>query len=198
MPGHLPGVNARALRRKHVIRETLGYLALPAVYGALMAAGVFVFSPTLVALSFALVVLLLLQLRSAAIASAIVAKAAPAGGKAPPRKAVEAADARFLAQVNYTLVANVAAYLVFLAGMDLHVRALAAGAPPGAALLIGAVAAVGVVIGGREAARRAAWAGFEARHPSLWASQAGLDNGKATRSASTYFDWRSRADQADD
>jgi hypothetical protein len=191
-------MEAKALRRAQLRRETLGYLCLPALYGALMAGGVFVYSPTLVLVSLGLVMMLILQLRSRAISSAMVRPAPRSAGKPWPPDALDAADLRFMRQVNYALAANVAAYLVLLEGIDLHVRALANGQPPGAALPVGAALAFALILVGREGARRAAWSGFGGRFPELWAAKDGLDGGRATRSPATFFEWRLPAERGFD
>lgn len=186
-------VELKRLRRAQVARESVGYLLLPCLYGALMAAHVFAFSPSLLALAFAFVAVLLLQVRSSKIAAAVgQAPAASHRGEAASAEAVEAADRRLLRQVTLASGANVAGYLAFLAGLDLHLRAAAAGAPTGGLLPLGAAAGIGIVLAGREAARRAAWRGYAQAFPGLWNAEDGLRAGKATRSPAAYFEWRSR------
>jgi hypothetical protein len=191
-------VQAKEVRRAQLARETLGYLCLPGLYVALMAAGVFAYSPTLALVSLALVVMLILQLRSTAIAGAMVRAAPRAAARPLPQEALDQADLRFLRHVNYGLLATVAAYLALLWGIDSHVRTLARGEPPGLALAVGAAAAFAIILAGREAARRAAWSGFKERFPELWAAKEGLDRGRATRSPAAFFEWRVAAERADD
>lgn len=181
----------KELRRTQRLRESLGYLLLPALYAGLMASGAFLVVPSLVLLSFALVVMLLLQARAGQIASRLTPRQArPARDQRLPADALEAADARFLRQVAYTVAANAAGYLVFLAAVDLHLKASLRGDAASGVLLYGALGGIAIVIAGREAARLAAWSGFERRFPALWASPTGLDRGKSTRSAREYLDWR--------
>lgn len=185
-------MEVRALRRRQLLRETLGYLTLPVLYGALMASGALLWVPSLVLLSLALVLLLLLQMRSGLAAGALAA--APQRerrrGKVPA-KALEAADGCFLRQVDYTVLANAAGYLVFLVGIDEHLKASLRGELGSSALIAGALVGIAIAIAGREAARRAAWGRYAAVYPTLWSAPTGLDGGRAARSTRDYFDWRS-------
>ncbi len=183
-------MDVRALRRAQWIRECAGYLALPALYGALMAAGVLSFAPSLALLTLALVFLILLQSRSASAAGALVRHHRRPLGGAAPREQVDEADRRFLRQVAYASAGNVLGYLALLAGIDVHLRGAAVGAPPGIALWVGAAAALGVVLAGRALARRAAWSDFRECFPSLWDSMGDAKGGRATRSPAAYWEWR--------
>jgi len=151
-------MDAESLRRTQLYREALGYIALPLGYGALMFAGVFVPSAQLVAISFALVAMLLLQGRSMGVSRRVAMRSAP-----PPdsshvsAKALRAADARFLRQINYTLGANAAGYYVFLFVLDANLRAPPAPGSLSSTVLVGAFVGIALVVGGREVARRAAW-----------------------------------------
>ena len=151
-------MGAPDLARTEFRREALGYLAMPALYGALQAAGVFVPSPALLLLSLALVLMLLLQARSAGAAASTLPPTRRGGQPilVAPRP-LEAADRAFVQQVNHTVVANALGFFLFLGALELHLRTLAAGATGATALLPGALLAIGVIIGGREAARIAAW-----------------------------------------
>lgn len=181
-------MGAPELARTQFRREAVGYLALPALYGALMAGGLFVPSPTLVLLSLALVLLLLLQARSAGMAASTVSAARPPGPSVhvSPRP-LEAADSAFVREVNYTVAANAIGFFAFLWALELHLRALASGATGPTALLPGALLAIGIIVGGREAARIAAWRAVEdlgaGRLPGL------PEGGPSLRD---YLEWRAR------
>ena len=172
-------------------REAAAYLSIPAIYLALMLAGLFVFVPEYVVLNFLLVLFVILQLRSGRIASTIADKAArPRKGRAselPP--AVAEADACFLRQVNYQAAADIVSFLVFLATLDLSRRVPATQAPT-AFLGLGAVIALAVYFGGHRVARLLAWRSFAGRRADLWNDPAGFDKGKAVRTTGQYFDWR--------
>lgn len=179
-------MGAAELWHRQFSREALGYLALPALYAGLMAAGVFVASPALVLLSALLVGVLLLQARAAGAAARVAARSpAPPKVALAPRKALDAADAAFLRQVDYTVVTGALGYLVFLGALDLHVRVLASGQASSTALLAGALSSIALIVGGREVARFAAWRRVEflqAGHlPGLRAS------GPTPRA---YLEWR--------
>lgn len=183
-------VGARELARSQFRREALGYLALPALYGALMTAGVFVLAPTLVLLSLALVFMLLLQARSTGAAAAVAGRARRSGQTSHAlRGAIEAADRAFVRQVNYTVAANVLGYLAFLWALDLHLRAVEGGRTGPTALLPGALLAIVLIVGGHEGARIAAWRGVpelpEGRLPGL------PDSGPSPRE---YLEWRAAVD----
>ena len=186
-------MDIKALRRAHAWRESGGFLVLPALYFALMAAGLLSYAPELPLLTMGFVLMLVMQTRSAAAASAM---APPPRGRKASRwtpEEVAAADARFLRQDVYTAFTNAGAYLVFIVALDAHLRAVIAEVSPGYTLIAGAVAAIAVVLAGRAAARRAAWSGFAAAHPALWGTGDGLDLGKAGRSGATYLAWRDAA-----
>ncbi len=151
-------MGAPDLARRQFRREALGYLALPVLYAGLMAAGVFLPSPTLVLLSALLVAVLLMQARSARAAGALAARRQrPSKATQASREALDAADGAFLRQVNFAVASGALGYIVFLGALDLHLRALASGAAGSTALLPGAVLGIGLIVGGREAARIAAW-----------------------------------------
>jgi hypothetical protein len=186
-------VDTKALRRAHAWRESGGFLVLPALYFALMAAGLLSYAPELPLLTMGFVFMLVMQTRSAAAASAMAPPPRGKKGSRWRREEIAAADARFLRQDVYTAFTNAGAYLVFTLALDAHLRAVVAEVSPGYTLVEGAVAAIAVVIAGRAAAKRAAWSGFGAAHPALWGAKDGLDLGRTGRTAGTYLAWREAA-----
>lgn len=183
-------MDVKRLRRRHTLLESAGFLALPAVYVGLMAAGVLINEPSLALLTLGLVFMLVIQQRSTSVAMSVVPKRGKKGRTLWPAAELEAADSRFLRQAAFTAGTNLAAYLVFLLAIDRHLRAQAVGADPGFVVFAGAAAAIAVALFGKEAARRAAWKGFAAASPGMWASKDGVDGGRATRSPAAYLGWR--------
>jgi hypothetical protein len=189
--GRLGSVDVQELRRVQLARETLGYLAIPLLYGALMAAGVFLYKPELAVFTLILVLLLILQARAGRIASTIAARAGDAGrGPQAPARAVAAADQSVLAFVTYSTAASMAGYLVFLAALDLTLHMADRGEPGGLPLVLGTLAGIAIVVVGKDVARRLAWRGFAAQFPDVWQGPGGMDRGKRVRTAGQYLDWR--------
>jgi hypothetical protein len=180
-----------------VRRESAAYLSIPLIYLAFMLAGVFRFVPEYVAINFFLVLFVLMQLRSGRIAASIAERASrPRKARASPLPpAVAEADKSFLVQVNGQAVADIASFLVFLAAIDLSLRASLAATSGGTALGAGALVALGIYFAGHHAARSVAWRAFAERHDDLWKDPAGFDGGKAVRSTGQYFDWRLSIEQ---
>jgi hypothetical protein len=183
-------MDIKRLRRAHALRESGGFLLLPALYFALMSAGFLSYAPELPLLTMGFVFMLVMQTRSSAAAAAVGPP--PRGKKGSPWKLEDLAEAdkRFLRQVVYAAATNAGAYLVFIVALDAHLRALAADTSPGFTLIAGAAASIALVIAGRSAARRAAWSGFAEAYPAVWGAKEGLNVGKTARSPATYLAWR--------
>jgi hypothetical protein len=150
------------------------------------------YAPSLALITLALVMMLVLQQRSAAAGRGVAPRPKRAGAGFAQAD-LDAADHCLVRQVGLSALTNLGAYLAFVLALDVHLRAQAAGLAPGLTLYLGAGAALAVALAGRLAARRAAWSGFSGTNPHLWAAEAGLNGGQVLRSTASYLAWREGA-----